>query len=221
MFLSRSSKPIKPLKPYKSNARGLVHDSSSNVVNSTSRYSGAVPNQTTSKEAIPRVPGKNIPKRRPRLQAPQPVAPVVDVPKEYDVSAVQRIIERQGAVEEHTSVSVAPLPATKPVKSSKIGLPKKAGGLSNKIQPKSNAVSTPTVAATPTVNKKETKANNEKTKKDNDLLSQLVSTVEPEEDDEDLLKLALGDGDPAEFDDPVSMDGEDSASVGSVDELLG
>lgn len=184
MYLGRSSKPLKPYKP---GAQGIVADKKP-------VYLGAQPTQQYQpKESKIRVPGKNIPKRKPRLQT----EPAVPVEEEYDVGAVQNFINRQGAPE--------PDPATqaKPVKSSKIGLPKKTS-VSSKIQPKSVSSTAPTKKAPDPEDPQKALL---KKKKDEQLLSKLITSVEPqsEESDEDLVQEAL-DG---EYDSPVKNEPED------------
>jgi len=171
MYLSRSSKPLKPYKP---GAKGIVSDKSPT-------YPGAQPAQKGQpKEAKIRVPGKNVPKRKPRVQA----TPVVEE-SEYDVNAVRSFIDRQGAAEPEYPPTAPP----KPMKSSKIGLPKKVGA-STKIQPKTGTVKSapePTPAPDP-------KKMIIKKKKDEQLLSRLITSVEPKSDtesDEDLVQQAL------------------------------
>lgn len=172
MYLSRSSKPLKPYKP---GAQGIVADKKP-------VYPGAQPTQQYQpKESKIRVPGKNVPKRKPRIQTQ-----IEPVEEEYDVGAVQNFINRQGAPEPDPSTQA------KPVKSSKIGLPKKTS-VSSKIQPKGAVKKAPEPAEDP-------KKALLKKQKDEQLLNKLITSVEPqsdESDDDDLIQEAL-DG---EYDD--------------------
>ena len=183
MYLGRSTKPLKPFKP---GARGIVSDKAPT-------YSGAAPpQQGVAKQDKIRVPGKNVSKRKQRLPPPTGGAPA-PVEPEYDVVAVKSFMDRQGAAEPQAPVAPAPTPT--PVKSNKIGLPKKVGGLSSRIQPRvaTTAKTVPPAAAPvpapiPPVKKVDSPR---KKQKDDKLLNQLMTTVEPDDDDSDLLKDAL------------------------------
>lgn len=175
MYLSRSAKPLKPYKP---GAKGIVKPAAAPK---------QAPTPAQPKDTKIRVPGKNIPKRKPRVTAGYQSFDE----EEYDVNAVKQYRDRQGAAEPEVPVA-API---KPVKSGKIGLPKQAG-TSTKIAPKSaaSAKAPANTAPEPTPEQKMII----KKKKDEQLLNKLITSVEaPETDtetDEDLVQQAI-DGD--------------------------